>query len=117
MLFSKWKKISEDVELIDEDIASRLTKTWTRFTGEWSPTSKLRGLILKHLAAAPFCFVEVLPASSQAVHFHAHIASMATWQGNPHLLPLDLHSAVTNDFSFNFLLGDAYRKWGQKGSF
>lgn len=95
--------------LIDEDIASKLTKTWTSFT-EQNLTSKVRGLILKHLVAAPFSFVEVLPASSQAVHFHAHIVCMASWQGNPHLLPLDLHSAMTNDFSFNFLLGDAYRK-------
>lgn len=32
--FSKWEKNSEIVELIDEDIASKLSKTWTRFTGE-----------------------------------------------------------------------------------
>lgn len=32
--FFKVKKTSENVELIDEDIASKLSKTWTRFTGE-----------------------------------------------------------------------------------
>lgn len=54
------------------------------------------------------------PASSQTVHFQAHSSCTATRQGNPHLLPLDLHSAMTNDSGFNFLRGDAYRKWGQK---
>lgn len=33
-VFFKVKKTSEDVELIDGDLASKLAKIWMRFTGE-----------------------------------------------------------------------------------
>jgi len=77
------KKIDKQVESIDEDTSSQLTQTETRVTGEQRPSSNLRGLILKNLAAATISFEEVSPAWSQAVHFHTHRAAQLHGRETP----------------------------------